>query len=334
MGRNYLVGNLQSRAERGRVLLISLSMCVVVGTGAPNVIESWDGTTWSVIANPDPNSVLLGLFCTSPIYCVAVGSSNNGSGLLQTLVETGPVAAVTNVTLAPTASTEPVGTSACETATVTDQNGNPVSGVDFTVTGANPNTGSANSADDGTAQYCYTGTVAGADTELAAVGSVGSNSATITWTTPQPTTLTTSLIGASPFGGSWLWWHGDVITVFPGTPVTDSATLGGANASTAGGTVTYTVYSDPWRKHAVASGGTVTVSGGVVPNSTSLTLPRGIYFWQASYSEDALNGASTSRIGSEIEIVVSAPRCSFQGLKNGNCGHFGGLGFGNGNGNH
>jgi predicted outer membrane repeat protein len=146
----------------------------------------------------------------------------------------------------------------------------------------------------------------------------------------QPTTLTTSLLGASPFGGSWLWWHGDVITVFSGTPVTDSATLTGANASTASGTVTYTVYSDPWQKHVVASGGTVTVSGGVVPNSTSLTLPRGIYFWQASYSGDPLNGASTSKMGSEIELVVSPPRCSFQGLKNGNCGHFGGLGFGNG----
>jgi len=50
-------------------------------------------------------------------------------------------------------------------------------------------------------------------------------------------------------------------------------------------------------------------------NSTSLTLPRSIYFWQAEYSGDPSNGASTSRMGFEIEIVVSAPRCSFQGAQ-------------------
>jgi hypothetical protein len=103
-----------------------------------------------------------------------------------------PIATVAKVTLAPTTSTYAVDSSACETATVTDQNGNPVSGVrvDFTVTGVNPNVGFAYSGTNGTAQYCYTGTTAGTDTEKAAVGSIASNSATIQWTSSTTTCAT------------------------------------------------------------------------------------------------------------------------------------------------
>jgi hypothetical protein len=79
-----------------------------------------------------------------------------------------------------------------------------------------------------------------------------------------PTQLTTSLTGGSQSGSS--------ITVPTGTPVTDSATLSGTNSSMAGGTLTYTVYSDNTCKTSVANGGTVTVSGGSVPNSNAVTL--------------------------------------------------------------
>jgi hypothetical protein len=112
-----------------------------------------------------------------------------------------PIATVAGVSLAPSTSTDPVGTSECETATVSDTNGNPVSGVlvNFTVTGVNPNTGFAYSATNGTAQYCYTGTVSGADTETAAVGSITSNAATINWTssvtTPPSCALTATIAG-------------------------------------------------------------------------------------------------------------------------------------------
>lgn len=94
-----------------------------------------------------------------------------------------PIAVVSHVSLAPTTSSYVVGNSACETATVTDQNTNPVAGVrvDFTVTGVNPTSGFAYTASGGTAQFCYTGTAVGTDTEGAAVGSVTSNSATINW---------------------------------------------------------------------------------------------------------------------------------------------------------
>jgi hypothetical protein len=138
----------------------------------------------------------------------------------------------------------------------------------------------------------------------------------LTVTKSQPTTLTTVLSGSGKFGGGRCWWLGDFITVFSGASVTDSATLSGANAASAGGTVTYTVYPyDFWsiwgfgHKDSVASGGTVTVTKGTVPNSNPVVLPPGLYVWEASYSGDALNAPSTSQWDSEIEYVVPVPSC-------------------------
>jgi len=88
-----------------------------------------------------------------------------------------------------------------------------------------------------------------------------------------------------------------------GEPVHDSATLSGATAN-AGGTVTYTVYSDSSCTTSVASGGTKTVTNGVVPDSDSVSFDAaGTYYWQASYSGDANNDPATSACQSEIVTV-------------------------------
>ena len=102
-----------------------------------------------------------------------------------------PVATVTSVTLAPKTATNPVNTQHCVTATVKDQNGAAVVGVrvDFTVTGVNPTSGFANSAADGTASFCYTGTNPGSDTITAAVGTL-SDTAAKTWTATASTSTT------------------------------------------------------------------------------------------------------------------------------------------------
>jgi hypothetical protein len=128
-----------------------------------------------------------------------------------------PIATVSKVTLAPTSSSYTTGSSACETATVTDQNDQPVSGVrvDFAVTGVNPNSGFAYSAANGTAQYCYTGTAAGVDTEGASVGAVTSNSASISWT--KSTSTCTTAVGRGSTG------KGDVGTVVNNLSTTLSA---------------------------------------------------------------------------------------------------------------
>jgi hypothetical protein len=111
------------------------------------------------------------------------------------------------------------------------------------------------------------------------------------------TQITTSLSGAGQ--------SGENITVPAGTTVTDSATLSGANSGTAGGTVTYTVYSDSACLSVFASGGTKTVTNGTVPNSDPVTFAQsGTFYWVASYSGDATHNASSSGCGSETVTVT------------------------------
>jgi hypothetical protein len=90
-----------------------------------------------------------------------------------------------------------------------------------------------------------------------------------------------------------------------GSKVSDSATLSGATGS-AGGTVTYTVYSDPTCMGSAPylDGGTVPVTGGVVPPSNVLEFDfAGTYYWQASYSGDTFNKPATSACTSETLVV-------------------------------
>jgi Bacterial Ig-like domain (group 3) len=130
-------------------------------------------------------------------------------------------------------------------------------------------------------------------------------------TTAQKTSISTEFLGVGE-GRS----RGDVIVVTNGSAVTDTASLAGKNAAQATGTVTYTVFALVHTKHwpfwqwvPVASGGTVTITGGVIPDSNAVTLTPGAYEWQATYSGDSLNDQSMSRLGSETEIVIPAPQC-------------------------
>jgi Bacterial Ig-like domain (group 3) len=108
-------------------------------------------------------------------------------------------------------------------------------------------------------------------------------------------------------GKLWSLWNSRLILVLGGTPVTEAATLSGANAATATGTVTFSIYSDPFGSHLAASGGTVDVANGVVPDSAPVVLPAGIYFWRATYSGDPGNAPSASSMLSGVEIVLRAP---------------------------
>ncbi len=75
----------------------SSTSCMAVGyyyNGSPyqTLIESWNGTNWSIVPSPDPSSnynYLYGVSCVSSIDCVAVGSYFDSSADrgLQTLVE-------------------------------------------------------------------------------------------------------------------------------------------------------------------------------------------------------------------------------------------------------
>src|SRR6266540_1945198 len=93
-------------------------------------------------------------------------------------------------------------------------------------------------------------------------------------------------------------------TIEVGGTVHDSATLTGASAD-AGGTVTYTVYTNDTCTDNPQSAGTVTVTNGVVPDSDPITFnTAGDYYWQAVYSGDANNDPATSVCTSEHLVVT------------------------------
>jgi hypothetical protein len=88
-----------------------------------------------------------------------------------------------------------------------------------------------------------------------------------------------------------------------GTAVHDSSALTGAT-SNAGGTVTYTVYTDNACTLNPQSAGVKTVTNGVVPDSNAITFnSAGTFYWQAAYSGDANNNPATSVCTSETLVV-------------------------------
>ncbi len=93
-----------------------------------------------------------------------------------------------------------------------------------------------------------------------------------------------------------------------GTAVHDSATLSGVTP-TAGGTVTYSVYSDSSCATLLLALGTQTVANGLVPNSDPVTFDAaGAYYFQAAYSGDANNGAAASPCTSEqLTVAKNSP---------------------------
>jgi hypothetical protein len=100
---------------------------------------------------------------------------------------------------------------------------------------------------------------------------------------------------------------GPVISVLAGTPVTDTATLSGANAATATGKVTFNVYSDAECKTlAVAAGEAKLASASAGPSSAISTLAPGTYYWQAHYNGNTENQPVTSACGSEVLTVLAA----------------------------
>jgi hypothetical protein len=114
---------------------------------------------------------------------------------------------------------------------------------------------------------------------------------TTTTTSTVPTTTTT------PNGVGTTALTNSVIsgTNSDGWEESDTASISGANAPSAGGTVSYAVYSDDTCSALIASAGTANVSNGSVPPSKGVNLKAGgTYYWQAHYSGDSSDGASST----------------------------------------
>lgn len=185
-----------------------------------------------------------------------------------------PVARVESVTLAPETANKTVGTQHCVSATVLDQNDTPLAGVrvDFTVTGANPGSGFANTDANGVAQHCYTGTAEGNDTITGAVGNL-SDTATATWT--KTPTNAPPVVDAGPavsgdtgaalaLNGSATDPDGDPLTlawsIDPACSITPANAAVATVTCTAAGTYTATLTADDGHNPAVSDTTTVTVS--------------------------------------------------------------------------
>jgi IgGFc binding protein/Divergent InlB B-repeat domain/Bacterial Ig-like domain (group 1) len=167
------------------------------------------------------------------------------------------VARVASVALAPKTATNQINTQHCVTATVKDQNGNPLPDirVDFGVTGANPTTGFAFTNASGEAQFCYTGTNAGDDTIVGTVGTL-SDTAAKTWSALVSHTLTVTKAGSgsgtvtsSPAGidcgatCSAQFTEGTMVTL-TATAAAGSTFTGWSGACTGTGTCTVTMDQD------------------------------------------------------------------------------------------
>jgi hypothetical protein len=92
------IHNLDSSTLAG-VSCVSATSCTAVGSYEPStgesqtLIESWNGSTWSIVPSPSPdpklpNGILAGVSCVSAMSCTAVGSYFSlSSGLTLTLAE-------------------------------------------------------------------------------------------------------------------------------------------------------------------------------------------------------------------------------------------------------
>ena len=78
------------------VSCLSDSDCLAVGYYESHdlvrqtLVESWNGTTWSIVPSPNEgtkNNALNGVSCISPTWCEAVGDYDNGSGATENLIE-------------------------------------------------------------------------------------------------------------------------------------------------------------------------------------------------------------------------------------------------------
>ena len=218
---------------------------------------------------------------------------------------TATVTATDSLSVTASASVTPVTVNAGPTVDFTFAPSNPQTGqsVTFTATttgGTNPFTFSwnfgdgspAGSGNPATHAYVIAGnftvTVQAADSLGASA--TASHMVSVTQAVARVTIITTLSAVSIPVGGS----------------VTDSATLFG-NTASAGGTVVYNLFSTGDCSGTSTAISNVTVTNGLVPNSSARTFNvTGVFGWNALYSGDAHNTSARSSCEPLTVVVVSA----------------------------
>jgi len=97
---------------------------------------------------------------------------------------------------------------------------------------------------------------------------------------------------------------GTTLIVPEGAPVTDTASISGAMAAAAGGTVNYRVFRDKACSVPVGAPSSAAVTKGAAAPSAPIRLGPGTYYLQASYNGDPVNSASAATCGAEVLVVA------------------------------
>ncbi len=252
-------------------------------SGDSNYSSSSDSTT-------DECFAVTGTTTTPASSIIALGSSNTDTATVTgTIADGPPTMTVSFYECGPTATPQPCTSTA-----------NPVGSgpVNVTTVGGSGTTATATSMPfipTSGGYWCFGGYYSG-DPNYPASSDTSTDGCFFV-RLPSGTSVTTMLSDGPNSGSS--------LHVPENTAVTDSATLAGPGVSTAGGSVTYTLYTDNLCSNPVPnSSSTVSVTDGSVPPSSPVSLSTpGNYYWQAAYSGDANDLASRSTCATETETV-------------------------------
>ena len=274
------------------VSCVAATSCVAVGRyfvsstgGYDSLIESWNGSAWTVVTSPNPTAANLfsAVSCAAATWCGAGGYTGTTDHTVP-LVATGSVPNPTTTTLVASANPAVVGQPMTYTATVSP-----------------PPDGGTVTFSDGNAP------ISGCS-GLATNPSSGTASCTTTYTTtanPSPAathTITAAYSGDGTFSAS----SGQINEAVDAAPT--STTLSGASRSIVGQAVTFTAHVAMSNAGSATPGGTVAFSAdgsGVAGCSavalssgsascTTASLPVGTHSIVAAYSGDAATAASSS----------------------------------------
>jgi RHS repeat-associated protein len=192
-----------------------------------------------------------------------------------------------NLALVPASSTQAPNTLACSVASVTDadQHALPAVNVNFTVTGANPQSASVDTDNNGQGPFCYTGTNTGTDSIIASIGT-STAAASVTWQAAAGNQAPQVFVPQS------LNVSRPASLVLPGVVVDDGLPLGGA-------------LTQQWSQ--VSGAGTATFTTPTAAVSKVTFSIAGDYVLRLSASDTQLSGSASVAVHVTDSSANKAP---------------------------
>jgi Flp pilus assembly protein TadG len=271
---------------------VKSAACLDASTGQAILIgTSYSGTGCAIPAASNPNTGVSG-----------GGGGGGGGGTAPPTTSTTTTSTSTTTTTTPAATTTtPAATTTTPSSSTTTTTTTPAAITTTTTTPATTTPATTTT----TPATSTTTTTTPATTTTTPTRST-TTTTTPTTTTPTTSTTTTTTTTTASLGNSSITTKLSATPIAAGQSIYDTATLSNVTGD-AGGTVTYTVFSDSGCSLNPVTGGTKTVTNGVVPSSNLVTFNlAGTFYWQAKYSGDARNKPALSPCTSEVLGVYAA----------------------------